>query len=671
MKTYTCVRCGAEFQANRKTAVCENCHTAVCCVCGKGFRLISPYNQKTCSSKCRGIYRKESGISKQVYEKARNTIIDRYGVDNASHVTQTYQKICKYCGKPFETTSAKQLYCNDEHYGSCPICGKPSRILDMSQPVPTCSPECRQVKIESSCMMKYENPHAVNSNHARELSKKHCLEKYGVEHYSKTLEYRYKFKQASLEKYGVEHPNQSEKVREKTQKTNIERYGVPYLFASHDFHEKNMKKTIENYGGIGYGSPTLREKIVSTNVEKYGVPYPAQSEKVKQKMEQTSLVRYGYKHYQSSYEGYANKINNPEKIDEFLRFKSNPKEFIEEHFDHTPTCKEICELTGVTDTPIYDIMLKSGLRDMMTFRSSTMEVEIYQLLLTYLDETEIRKNYHSVIYPYEIDFYIEKLHFGIECNPTVTHNSSRIDPWGQSPKKYNYHKKKSVMCRDKDVFLFHIFGYEWENRKDVIKSMIVNVLGKSENKEYARKTSVHPVSFEEGRKFLEEHHRQGSTNFSIAFGLYKDNNLLSLMTFNKMRSSIGKSKEDTSNTYELSRFCNKKYSTVVGGASKLFKHFISTTNCDKVVSFSDIAHTRGLLYETLGFSKIVESAPSYVWVNPNTDSYLNRVSCRKSNLKRTLQDDSIDIEANTEKEIMEEHGYVRVYDSGTIRWEYT
>lgn len=28
--TYTCIRCGKQFEAKHKTAVCPECHTAVC-----------------------------------------------------------------------------------------------------------------------------------------------------------------------------------------------------------------------------------------------------------------------------------------------------------------------------------------------------------------------------------------------------------------------------------------------------------------------------------------------------------------------------------------------------------------------------------------------------------------------------------------------------------------
>lgn len=53
-----------------------------CEVCGKPFELNWPYTQHTCSPQCRGKYRKNSGVASEVYRKACQTNLDRYGVEN-------------------------------------------------------------------------------------------------------------------------------------------------------------------------------------------------------------------------------------------------------------------------------------------------------------------------------------------------------------------------------------------------------------------------------------------------------------------------------------------------------------------------------------------------------------------------------------------------------------
>lgn len=67
---YSCIRCGQQFEAKHKTAVCEKCHTAVCVVCGKEFELQYPWTQVTCSAKCReGVILDRMDIAKAIASK--------------------------------------------------------------------------------------------------------------------------------------------------------------------------------------------------------------------------------------------------------------------------------------------------------------------------------------------------------------------------------------------------------------------------------------------------------------------------------------------------------------------------------------------------------------------------------------------------------------------------
>lgn len=222
-----CVRCGKEFETSHKSMICSDCKIAKCVICGNEFELKHPYTQQTCSSKCRGIYRKQSGISKQVAEKAKQTVQMKYGIDNVSEL-QRFKKICKWCGKEFETTSARREYCEDKHYGPCPVCGKQVEIKEMYIGPQACSEECRQVLIKNTCLEKYGSTTAVNSEHAKELAKQTCLEKYGVDHYSKSAEYKKKVRDTMLERYGVTSALKNPELLAKLQSTCEARYGVPF-----------------------------------------------------------------------------------------------------------------------------------------------------------------------------------------------------------------------------------------------------------------------------------------------------------------------------------------------------------------------------------------------------------------------------------------------------------
>lgn len=659
----TCVRCGKQFQSRYRTIICDNCKVATCIVCGKSFKLSHPYTQKTCSSECRGKYVIMSGIAKETAKKAAAT-----AKKNDSYQKKLHHKVCAYCGKPFDTYSNRQIYCNDDHYGPCPVCGKPVKITDMSIGPRTCSNECKQKLTSNTNLNKYGVDCVFQNEDIKDKIKSSMKAKYGVEHYASTEEYKERFQSTCLAKYGVTSPLKNEAIKQKFLQTNQARYGGNCSTCSREVMQKMLSTSLKNNGGVGMASPTIRKRIEATNLEKYGYKTPSKSEVVKAKAMETCLERYGSDSWASSEFGLSKKILDSKNVDKFIELRADPASFISSNFDHKPTVKEICSLVGCTDTTVYNILISSGNRDLATFRSSTMEVEICQLLHD-LNINFIR-NCRSVITPYEIDFYLPDLRVGIECNPTATHNSSFEDPWGQTKKMPSYHKMKTDMCEKVDVFLFHIFGYEWETKKEIILSMLKNTLGKTENRIFARNTYVCELSNEECSDFLNKNHRQGSLSASIRLGLKEtsSDSLLSVMTFNRIRNTIGYKNDN--NYMELSRFCSCLNTTVVGGASKLFKYFTSRYPECNIVSFSDRSHTRGSLYSTLGFHSVNVSAPGYVWVNISDDSYFNRVSCQKKHLQKLFNDTSIDIENKTEKQIMEEHGYAQVFDSGTIRWEY-
>lgn len=54
--------------------------------------------------------------------------------------------ICKECGKEFEATSKRVLYCSADHYRPCPVCGKPVLAKYLSDPAKRCD-ECRGKKM--------------------------------------------------------------------------------------------------------------------------------------------------------------------------------------------------------------------------------------------------------------------------------------------------------------------------------------------------------------------------------------------------------------------------------------------------------------------------------------------------------------------------------------------
>lgn len=133
---------------------------------------------------------------------------------------------------------------------------------------------------------------------------------------------------------------------------------------------------------------------------------------------------------------------------------------------------------------------------------------------------------------------------------------------------------------------------EWLYKKDIVQSRLKNLLHcQSMQRIYARKCVVRSVEHNVAVEFLDKNHMQGACQSKYQYGLYYNDELVSIMTFGKSRFK----KE-----FELTRFCNKLNVTVVGGASKLLRHFLQDhVEIEEIISYADRRLSTGNLYDKL------------------------------------------------------------------------
>ena len=153
-----------------------------------------------------------------------------------------------------------------------------------------------------------------------------------------------------------------------------------------------------------------------------------------------------------------------------------------------------------------------------------------------------------------------------------------------------------------------IFSDEWNLKNQITKNTLRFILGKENERIFAKKTIVRKLSFKEITSFLKDNHLQGKGAYtSINYGLFNNDVLVSCMTFSKPRKLL--SGEDKTNSWELVRFCSSM--NVVGGASKLFSKFIEEYCPEEIVSYCDKRWFTGKLYETLEF---IKDKDSELWI---------------------------------------------------------
>ena len=249
----------------------------------------------------------------------------------------------------------------------------------------------------------------------------------------------------------------------------------------------------------------------------------------------------------------------------------------------------------------------------------------------------------------ELDIYIPDYNLAIEFNGLYWHNELHKDK--------NYHNNKTNLCNEKGIHLIHVFEDEWKYKQNIVKSIIFNKLGKTPNKIYARKCKVKQPNKTEVKQFLEENHIQGYVGSSVEIGLYYNNDLVSIMTF-------GKPRFNKKYNWELLRLCTKLNISVIGGASKLFKNF-TRNYTGSIISYCDLRYSTGNIYNKLGFNFSHRSDPNYFY----TKNVLreSRQKYMKHKLKKIFDDYS---DEKTEVQMMNEHGYYRIFDCGNKVWIY-
>jgi hypothetical protein len=262
---------------------------------------------------------------------------------------------------------------------------------------------------------------------------------------------------------------------------------------------------------------------------------------------------------------------------------------------------------------------------------------------------------YKTIKPLQLDIYLPELKIAIEYCGTMWHSTKFI-------KDNNYHKNKFDLCQQQGIRLVTIFSDEWTLKKDITKSRIYNLIGLSK-KIHARKCEVTPIDNKTALDFCQRNHIQGKGQSFKAYGLYYDKLLVSVMTFSKPMVCKNANGYD----YELNRFCTITGYLVVGGASKLFKKFLSEHSNIEVISFCDLRWGTGNVYKQLGMTEVDRTRPNYYYVG-NWTSWVRKH--RFNYTKQKLLEMFPTEEQTTEFELAEKNGLFRIYDCGHLKFSY-
>lgn len=315
-------------------------------------------------------------------------------------------------------------------------------------------------------------------------------------------------------------------------------------------------------------------------------------------------------------------------------------------YNRKPYIDELQTQLNVAESTVYKYIQKYEIHDLINHH---LKSKYERQLLKEINNENVITNNRNILNGLEVDFYIPDKKLAIEFNGDYYHSELYKD-------KY-YHQQKTIDCAKQGIRLIHLFEHEWDDK--VVHDKIINLINSKHNVIYARQTKVFEISRIEATEFLKKYHLKNYAESTIHIGCHYNNELIGVMTF-------GTPRFNHNYQYELVRLCWKNDVAVVGGTQKVFEYFKNNYNPESIITYSDISKFTGNTYIKLGFKPIQPNPitePNYIWYNP----YTKDIKSRYETQKHKLIEIGLGTENDTEVDIMHNHNYYRVYDSGNIK----
>lgn len=461
------------------------------------------------------------------------------------------------------------------------------------------------------------------------------LENHGVAYTAQSSKLREKMNETCIKVYNTKTPMRLDHVKHKQQTTNTFRYGTKFHQLSEVGKIARKKTNNVRYGGdTPFHSTEVRAKGQLTMYDRYGVVNPSHSTQISKKRSDTISNKYN-----------RDNINRIHLTKDQLVMLSDVAFLTDHHHNQKQTIVEIAAIIGVDPKTVASRMHSFGIV-IKRFQQSAGERELVNELSNHNIECETSNR--TLISPYELDIVIPHAKIAIEYCGLYWH--SDIHP----RMTQQYHNTKRLAAEAAGYQLLTIYEDEWIQNRDIVTSMILHKLHKSQvSVIYGRKCTIRLVSNTERKEFLNTNHIQGNGKGSVNIGLFNDNTLVGVMVFIAHKNGV----------YELNRFASLN---VVGGFSKLLAHFRNRYEFAKIVSYADLRYSIGSVYTKNGFTAIHDSRPSYYYLSSDKKNRLHRSKFRRCNLSVMLPNFNPLL---TEFQNCDNNGILRVWDCGLRRFE--
>jgi very-short-patch-repair endonuclease len=406
----------------------------------------------------------------------------------------------------------------------------------------------------------------------------------------------------SLEKYGSKCPAQNKKIKDKIKADNLEKFGAEHHWAKESpSRQKRDKTMLSEYGSVNAReNKELNQKGIDTSIANWGSGCSLTNAEIKEKAEQTKLERYGTIHPSQT-------LSIKQRVSKSVRnsmVKSGRFKII-----GGVTTGEYATLKGIAKTTAQKIYNANDLELVATYTryTSYLEQKVKNHLNSLPSIEFICNKTIEGLNRARPDFIIEDYKLIIECDGFHSH-SDAPQSGNIAPKLRSYHKDRQETFLKMGYSSLFFRQDELDSKFPIVKSMINNKLNLS-SRVFARKCQIVELYTNESNNFFSKNHLMGNGS-GQTFALVFENSIVCAIRIAKKKDHIN-----------ISRFCSRLNTSVIGGLSRLLKYVERTYNPQQVISFVDLRYGDGKSLQDLGF-ELETNSLSFKWCSiSNHQSY--------------------------------------------------
>ena len=368
---------------------------------------------------------------------------------------------------------------------------------------------------------------------------------------------------------------------------NLSRVECSQIF---DCSDGLIQKRLRDYN-IKKDKKKIYENTAKTMLQKYGVDNSSKLDSTLQKRQETNMRKYGAKTYaESEYfkDIMTEKAKDRENFD-ILWNKNKLLAYIET-LDFKPTTYELAQRLSYSVSIIRKHLKMYNLQDYVDSKRSQTNLYWHDLIK---QKFKINMEYEGAIFGNQkrCDLYFKEKKIGIDINPTASHNT-QFNVYLRKPEtrmNAKYHQERAILSKKNGWFLYQIFDWDDEDKVMLELKKILDLCEKAN----ASECEIREVNNQDAKAFYNKYCLQSYVKTKYRYGLYHNDELVSLMTVN-----------------DAQRLTFHSIKNIKGGFNELFNYMVLKVKPQNIIVYIDIGKENSKEYEDLGFKFLKYTRPN-------------------------------------------------------------